>query len=149
MEEGLRVVVDFLCLEFSADMVLKMNRGDGFFKEVQNKKPFRQIWVVRINDRIVPVKTEQIAYFFSEDKCNHLVTFDGGKFIVDATMDAIMEDLDPKKFFRINRGCIVSLASIDSAIVNSGRYAVEVHPSIGITMTIARSRVDEFIKWLG
>lgn len=115
---------------------------------LQNKE-FRQRWIVRINDRIVPVKTEQIAFFYSENKCNYLVTFDGDKFIIDSTMDSIIDDLDPECFFRINRGCILSLASIESAVVNSGRYSVQVHPSLGISMNVARSRVEEFVRWLG
>lgn len=129
--------------------------ADLFFKAVYATTPddkaepeFRLRWVVRVNDRIVPVKTEQIAYFFSEDKSNYLVTFDGGKYVVDSTMDAIIAELDPKAFFRINRGCILSLSCIDSAVVTTGRYSVEVHPSIGVSMLVARSRVDDFLTWL-
>ena len=136
-------------LEFGTDLVLKLNgSGESLKDNPVEVKEFRQRWVVRVNDRIVPVKTEQIAYFFSEDKCNYLVTFDGGRYIVDSTMDSIFEDLDPERFFRINRGCILSLSCIDSAVVESGRYSVEVHPSVGITMLVARARVEDFLNWL-
>lgn len=129
--------------ELAADLFLK-----GGHVPKSEPREFRHRWVVRVNDRIVPVKTEQIAYFFSEDKSNYLVTFDGGRYVVDSTMDAILADLDPAIFFRINRGCILSLSCIDSAVVTSGRYSVEVHPSIGVSMLVARSRVDDFLKWL-
>lgn len=110
---------------------------------------YRQRWVVHIGDRIVPVKTDQIAYFFSENKSNFLVTFEGEKYIIDSTMDAVSENLDPSRFFRINRGCILSLPSIDSAVKSAGRLTVEVHPASELAMTVTRSRVDEFIAWLG
>lgn len=112
-------------------------------------KLLRQRWVVRLNDRIVPVKTEQIAYFFSEEKCNYLVTFDGGRYIIDSTMEEIVAGLDPVLFFRINRGCILSLACIDSAVKDNGSYIVDVHPNLGREISVARSRVDDFLKWLG
>lgn len=109
---------------------------------------YKQRWVVRINDRIVPVKTELIAYFFSEDKCNYLVTFDGSRYIVDSTMDGIQANLDPASFFRINRSCILSLASIDSAIVSAGRYTVQVRPALDMPNVVSRSRVDDFLAWM-
>lgn len=141
-------IVLALLLEIGTDLVLKLNGSGESLKEAPEKMEFRQRWVVRINDRIVPVKTEQIAYFFSEDKSNYLVTFDGGRYLVDATMENILSELDPVRFFRINRGAILSLACIDSAVVDSGRYSVIVHPDIGVAMNVARSRVDNFLKWL-
>ena len=132
--------------ELAADIFFKSRRADHEAGAEQHD--FKHRWVVRVNDRIVPVKTEQIAYFFSEDKSNYLVTFDGGKYVVDSTMDTIMGELDPKTFFRIGRGCILSLSCIDSAVVTAGRYSVEVHPSLGVPMVVARSRVDEFLTWL-
>ena len=132
--------------ELATDLFLKWVRVQASDDAAETE--FRQRWVVRVNDRIVPVKTEQIAYFFSEDKSNYLVTFDGGRYVVDSTMDAIIADLDPKVFFRINRGCILSLSCIDSAVVTAGRYSVEAHPSIGVSMVVARSRVEDFLTWL-
>lgn len=118
-------------------------------KSETEPRTFRQRWVVRLNDRIVPVKTEQIAYFFSEEKCNYLVTFDGGRYIIDSTMDEIVAGLDPVLFIRINRGCILSMACIDSAVKDNGSYIVDVHPNLGREISVARSRVDDFLKWLG
>ena len=129
-------------LEFGADILLKD-------VPAPEDRQFRQRWVVQFNDRIVPVKTEQIAYFFSENKSNYLVTFDGQKYLVDSTIDAIVSDLDPAKFFRINRGCILSLSCIDSAVKDAGRLVAEVHPATESSFVVTRSRVDDFIKWLG
>lgn len=132
-------------LEFVTDILSKAARE----RASKLGSGFRQRWIVHLNDRIVPVKTEQIAYFFSEDKCNYLVTFEGSKFIIDSTMDVIMAGLDPSHFFRISRGAILSMASIDSATIAAGRYHVSIHPAIGPDMIVARARVDAFLSWLG
>ncbi|MBR0533346.1 MAG: LytTR family transcriptional regulator [Bacteroidales bacterium] len=112
-------------------------------------KEYRQRWIVRSGDRIVPVSTEQIACFYSKEKCNYLLTGDGERYIVDSTMDDIMKGLDPERFFRINRSCIPALSSIESAVVNSGRYKVEVKPRPDdVSTLVTRSREEEFLRWL-
>lgn len=133
-----------LTFDFGTSLALKSPTG----APLAEMRQFRPRWIVRLNDRIVPVKTEQIAYFFSENKSNYLVTFDGSRYVVDSTMDGIMENLDPAAFFRINRGAILSLACIDSATVDAGRYMVEVHPALGISNIVTRSRVKDFLSWM-
>lgn len=137
------------CLfECGTMLVIRINGKEGISNGPREKKEYQQRWVVRINDRIVPVSTNQIAYFYSADKSNYLVTFDGGRYLVDSTMDSIMENTDRERFFRINRGCILSRSCIDSAVVNSGRYKVEIHPATDASTIVARSHVDEFVRWL-
>ena len=133
-----------MVLGFSFEFVMNfINKGRR-----EEQPDFKQRWIVRLNDRIVPVKTEQIAYFFSENKSNFLVADDGNKYLIDSTIESIEKELDPTKFFRINRGGIVALSAIDSAKKIAGRYVVEVHPALGLTMIVARSRVDTFLDWL-
>ncbi len=133
-----------IVLGFSFEFVM-----NAIIKRRKEEHPdFRQRWIVHLNDRIVPVKTEQIAYFFSENKSNFLVADDGNKYLIDATIESIEKELDPTRFFRINRGGIVALSAIDSAKKKAGRYVVEVHPALGLNMVVARSRVDAFLDWL-
>ena len=133
-------------------VVLRLLSGSTMFiglPEKNTPKSYRVRWVVRLGNRIVPVTTDQIACFFSEDKCNYLMTFDGERYIVDATMESIAEELDPERFFRINRSCILALGAIESAVVDGGRYTVEVHPSPGsVSLVVTRSREYEFLRWL-
>ena len=136
-----------LVFETAIVFILKTISG-GNIRQSQPAVQYRQRWVVRLNERIVPVKTEQIAYFFSEDKSNYLVTFSGERYLIDSTMDSILSELDPKSFFRINRGCILSLSCVESALIKNGRYIIEVHPSLGVEMTVSRPRVGDFLKWL-
>ena len=135
-----------LLFYFGIDLLRKMEEKGR--DDLPQTPQYKQRWIVRLNDRIVPVKTEQIAYFFSEDKFNYLLTFDGGRYLVDATMDTIAESLDPKLFFRINRGSILSLSCIDSAVISKGRYSVNVHPDTGVELVVTHARTDDFLAWL-
>ena len=114
-----------------------------------NKKTYKERYIVRFNDRIIPLLTSSIAYIFSEEKNNYLVTFDGQKYIIDSSLDVIAEELDPEYFFRISRGSIVQLKAIDTIVKQmGGRLRLVVHPEPSFEMTVSRSRVDDFLKWL-
>lgn len=113
------------------------------------KKEYKERYIIRFNDRIVPLQTENIAYVYSEEKTNWMVTFDEQKYIIDSSLDVIGEDLDPDKFFRISRGCIISLKAIESIIKQAGsRLRIISKPEAPFEMTVSRSRVDDFLVWL-
>lgn len=113
------------------------------------KKEYKERYIIRFNDRIVPLQTENIAYVYSEEKTNWMVTFDEQKYIIDSSLDVIGEDLDPDKFFRISRGCIISLKAIKSIIKQAGsRLRIISKPEAPFEMTVSRSRVDDFLVWL-
>ena len=113
------------------------------------KKEYKERYIIRFNDRIIPLQTDNIAYVYSEEKTNWLVTFDDEKYIIDSSLDVIGEELDPEKFFRISRGCIVSLKAIVSIIKQVGsRLKIIAKPEANFEMTVSRSRVDDFLQWL-
>ena len=114
-----------------------------------NKRSYKERFIVRINDRIVPLQTTNIAYIYSEDKNNYLVTFNNQKYIVDSSLDTIIDELDPEYFFRISRSCIISMKAISSIIKQiGGRLKVVATPEPSFEMTVSRARVDDFLLWL-
>ena len=114
-----------------------------------SRKTYKERYIVRINDRIVPLQASNIAYVFSEEKNNYLVTFDGQKYIIDSSLDVIVDELDPEYFFRISRGCIVQMKAIDTIVKQmGGRLRIVAHPEPPFEMTVSRSRVDDFLAWL-
>lgn len=116
---------------------------------VSPQKEYKERYIVRFNDRIVPLQTSNIAYIYSEEKNNYLVTFDEQKYIIDSSLDVIGEELNPDDFFRISRGCIVAMKAIKSIIKQAGgRLRIVAEPKSSFEMTVSRSRVDDFMVWL-
>ncbi|MDD6364810.1 MAG: LytTR family DNA-binding domain-containing protein, partial [Bacteroidales bacterium] len=112
-------------------------------------REFKERFIVKFNDRIVPVKTSEIAYFYSEDKYNYLVTTAGAVYIADKSLDEIAEELDPHAFFKISRSCIVSLGAIISITkLVGGRLQISARPKPSFDMVVSRSRSDDFLTWL-
>jgi DNA-binding LytR/AlgR family response regulator len=115
----------------------------------QEKKDYKEKYIVRFNDRIVPLQTSNIAFVYSEEKNNYLTTFDGDRYIIDSSLDVISDELNPSLFFRISRGCIVNTKAIQSIIKQAGgRLLIKSNPPASFEMTVSRSRVDDFLEWL-
>jgi len=117
--------------------------------DMTQKKEYKERFIIRFNDRIIPLQTRDIAYIYSEEKNNYLVTYDGHKYIIDSSLDVMSDELDPESFFRISRSCIVSLKSIRSILKQAGgRLRISAEPESSFEMTVSRSRVDDFMAWL-
>ena len=113
------------------------------------RKEYKERYLIRVNDRIIPLETNKIAYIYSEEKSNWLVTFDGHKYIIDSSLNIVNEELNPEYFFMISRSCIISLKAITSIIKQAGgRLKVIPTPESPFEMTVSRSRVDDFLAWL-
>lgn len=116
--------------------------------------PWKERWLVHFNDRIVPVKTTEIACFYSESKDNHVVTHDGSTYVVDISLDTIVTELDPALFFRISRSCIIAKESVESVTkLFGGRLLIHLPDRAkrrgdGPDLTVSRARVEDFLAWL-
>lgn len=114
--------------------------------------PHRHKFLIRLNDRIVPVSTQAVAYFYSEAKNSYIVTVDGVSYVLDDSLDTIAESLDPTKFFRISRSCIVAEEAVESiAKLLGGRLRLSLRGGIPVhaDLTVSRSRTEAFLEWIG
>lgn len=116
--------------------------------EAMDTPVYKDHFTVRVGDSIIPLDIKDIALFYSENKSNYLNTLDGICYIVDMSMESIEETLDPRHFFRTSRGCIVSRNIIRSVHRHmSGRLRIVAEPEPPVDITVARARVDDFLKW--
>lgn len=130
----------------NVEALMKMLAGN---KLSSPAKGYKERYIVRFNDRIVPLNVADIAYIYSEEKNNYLVTTDGQKYIIDSSLDVMNEELNPDAFFKISRSCIIAMKSIKSIIKQpGGRLRIVTTIDSHFEMTVSRSRVDDFLIWL-
>ena len=60
----------------------------------------------------MPVDLADIAYFLSADKLTFLVTHAGRRALVDQPLATLESELDPGRFFRLNRNLLAAAAAI-------------------------------------
>jgi len=112
-------------------------------------REYRKRFVVRVGDKITVVNTGQIAYFYAEDKYTYLVTADNRRLILDTSLDAASEQLDPRLFFRLSRNCTSSIGAIAGiSRHSSNRLKVTLEPRPDFEVFVSRSRTADFMDWL-
>lgn len=110
---------------------------------------YRTILTIHCGKSIIPVSTDEIAFFFSEDKANYIMTFRKERYLIETKMEQLETELDPKKFFRISRGCILNRSAlISTERADGGHLAVNSEPQAPFLLTVSRSRAGSFLKWI-
>lgn len=112
-------------------------------------KEYKTRILLKTGDQIRSVEMEDVAYFYAEDDVVFAILKNKNRSIVDYTLNQLEAELDPKKFYRLTRGCIARISSIKkvSKYFNS-RLIVELEPQMEEKLLVSRVNVPEFLKWL-
>ena len=108
-----------------------------------------QTMLVRYKDKIIPVKMEDVAFFYTFSERVTLTTLDGESYPVDKTLEALTQSLSSEHFYRANRQFIVSRRAVRDIVVWFGsRLALNLTVETPERIIISKARVPEFKQWL-
>ena len=117
---------------------------------LQKTQQYKQRFVLRIGEHMRIVEVPDIAYFYTENKANFIITKDNKRYLADNTLDQLESMLDPKLFFRINRQFIVSYPSIAEMFTYSkARVLLKLNPPSKLDTIVSTERSAAFKSWLG
>lgn len=119
-------------------------------KEILKRQPgYKNRFMIKVGERIHSLPTEQVAFFFSQEKATFLQTLDQKRFIIDFTLEQLENMLDPQKFCRVNRKYIVSHSAIaDIFTFSQSRLKLRLHHCTDDKILISREKVNDFKQWL-
>ena len=107
------------------------------------------MFLVYIRDKIVPLKTDDILWFYTFDEHVTAHTADGGSYPVDKTLEALQSVLSEYDFFRANRQFIIARKAVkDISVWFGSRLAVNLTTDTPERIVISKARVSEFKRWL-
>lgn len=111
---------------------------------------YKKRFVVKYGEHIKTIDTEEVVYFYTEDKATFLCTKDARRFVIDFNMDTLDSILDPKVFFRINRQYIISIHAIAEMFAYSkSRVLIKLNPPSKHETIVSAERSADFKHWLG
>lgn len=111
---------------------------------------YRQRFLVKQGQKMLSIEVGEIAYFFTDDRYSFFMTDSNQKMLVDYTLDELAESLDPARFFRINRGMMVTHRSVDKIDPYFGnRLALTLRPAHNKEVLVSREKVSDFKVWMG
>ena len=108
-----------------------------------------QTLLVRYKDKIIPVRSEEVAFFYTSEDRVTLTTLDDRRYPVDKTLEMLSQQLPSDKFYRANRQFIVSREAVKDIVVWFGsRLALNLVVETPERIIISKARVADFKQWL-
>ncbi len=113
------------------------------------QKEYKRRFMVKVGQQFKSFQTSSISYFKSDEGVISLVLPSGKEYPIEYSLDQLEEILNPLDFFRVNRGCILSIDSVQEvhSYFNS-RLLVKIDPPREEPVIVARERASRFKKWL-
>lgn len=109
---------------------------------------FRKRFLLRKNGRYFVVQTTNISYICINPSVI-LETLDGDRYILGNTLDELMNQLDPSKFFRCNRQIIVNVDAIDSVVPYfKNSLLLILRTKTDFEIIISKDKVKAFKVWM-
>lgn len=148
--------VDYLLKPVDEDeLAAAVEKSDYRYSRIKNlietfapaAKRYKTRISVRCGNTYNFMPTDKVSRFISEDGLTFAISDSGQRHTVDYTIEALEPLLDPKLFFRVTRGCIVSANSIEEACrYFNGRLKIILKD--GSSLVLSRARVPDFLKWI-
>lgn len=117
--------------------------------EALKQPEYKKRFMIRFGDNIKTISTDDIAYFFSENKGTFARMFEDRTYPIDNNLDALEQMLNPERFFRINRQYIISLKAIkEMKTYSKARVLVKLQPEVKEPPLVSSERSAGFKLWL-
>lgn len=118
-------------------------------EKLSRESDYKKALLVAYKDKLIPLATKDIAYFYTEHKLVKAVTFSNAKYDIDDSLEKLSQQLAPNEFFRINRQYIVSRNAIkDASIWFASRLALNLTVPTTERLYVSRLNINEFKQWL-
>ena len=122
------------------DIVNMIKKGEAAYKSR---------FMVKSGAKIKTIKTDDIAYFYSHNKLSLLVTREGENFPIDYALDELINMLNPRLFFHVNRKLIIHIdAAKEIHPYFKGRLKLILHPPIEEEVIVSSQKTPAFKDWL-
>ena len=121
---------------------------DTLLRQIGMKMNYKSCFLVPERDKLIPLATANIAYFYIDTKTVKAISMDGHTYYMSQTLDDIMLQLNPEDFFRANRQFIVSRKAIkDLTIWFGNKLSLNLLVKIPEEIIISKAKVSEFKNW--
>jgi len=110
---------------------------------------YKDRFLAKVGSRTFFIQTDEIAYFYADNKIVYLADRQGNRFIINYTIEKLEPLLNPYHFFRINRKMIVHSKVIDliKPFYNNRLKINLRNLSLQEDIIVSRERVPAFKKW--
>ncbi|MBN2349770.1 MAG: response regulator transcription factor [Bacteroidales bacterium] len=119
-----------------------------FLKEFNRE--YKTRFLIKIGEHYKSIPDSEISCFYILERATFIRTSSDKDYSVDYSLDYLQKTIDPDKFFRINRNCIVNIHAIkDILSYSSSRLKINLNSNKPVyDLIVSKDRVSEFKKWM-
>lgn len=133
---------------FSEKKTYDTSAIEEFMNKLNLKKHYKSCFLVPERDKLIPLPTSNIAFFYIDTKTVKATTIDEHVYYMNQTLDEIMTQLNPDDFFRANRQYIISRKAIkDLSIWFGNKLSINTLVKIPEKIIVSKAKVSEFKEW--
>ncbi len=113
------------------------------------KNDFKKRFTVKIGDHIKIVNIEDIACFYSFSKGTFLTTNDNRNYLIDYTLDSLIDIIDSGVFYKVSRKHIINIDYIkDIVSYSNSRLVIKLSVDTDDEVIVSREKVKSFKQWI-
>jgi len=110
---------------------------------------YKKRFSVKVGQHLKLVNIDDVECFYSENKGTYLYTTEGRNYLLDTTLEALENELEPETFFRTNRKFFININAIKDIIsYTNSRLQIKLNHYNEDEVIVARERVKDFKDWL-
>jgi DNA-binding LytR/AlgR family response regulator len=115
-----------------------------------NHAVYAERLLIKRGQQLSYLKTATTAYCYADGKLCYAVDFNNNKYLLETNLSQLEEQLQPNKFFRINRNLLVNIEAVTKVHTwLGGRLKLELSLTTHTETIVSRERVNGFKSWLG
>ncbi len=124
-------------------------RVEKLSQQVAAKNECPQAFLVQVRDKIIPLRTDEIAYCYTRDEKVTACDMQGRRFQLDKPLEALQAMLPEQEFFRVNRQFIVARRAVKEISIWFGsRLTLTLEVELPERLVVPKARVPEFKRWM-
>ena len=126
----------------------------GYIRQMyglREMKHYPEKVLVTLNDELLPINVDDIAFFYATDGNTHIFSIDGKSYPYPKRLVYIMSTLDPLLFFRANKQFILSKKYVSKITVwLDNRLKISLLDGVKTPedIYISKNKASEFRQWI-
>jgi DNA-binding LytR/AlgR family response regulator len=110
---------------------------------------YSQKILVPINDKLIPVSLDSVSCFYTTNEKTEVILKGGKSYPYKRTLDSIIQLLNPRIFFRVNKQYIVSKTSIVNIVIwFDSRLLITLDTETPERIFVSKNKAAEFKQWM-
>lgn len=114
------------------------------------QKPQEQAGSILVyqQDKVIPIKLNDIALFFIKNEVTHLFTFEQKTYYINKSLDEVQQICGPE-FYRVNRQFILHRNAIkEISKTMARRVSIDLRIPFPEGITVSKEKMTDFLDWL-